>query len=75
METVLTYLLSAQKKSKFVVFSQNGQSYGRQNTIGTYSDFKSQLPCTYKQAEFPKQVVAAGRQFTLVGSDKNVLLY
>lgn len=44
METILSYLLSAQKKAKFIIYGAPNIAIGRLNTIGTYSELKSQLP-------------------------------
>ena len=49
MDSILSYILTAVKKAKYIVFSQAGQIYGRQNKVGCIAAFDCALPAEYDQ--------------------------
>lgn len=75
MDSILSYILTAVKKAKYIVFSQAGQIYGRQNKVGCIAAFDCALPAEYDQQKFPQELQLNERHFQLESVDRNVLVF
>ncbi|CAL6090854.1 Conserved_hypothetical protein [Hexamita inflata] len=75
MDSILSYVLTTNKKARFVAISQRGQLTAKENRAGSIATLQLALPPEYDQGQFPEEIAAQARRYRLESTDRNVLIY